>query len=61
MKEAGGGPTVTEKQASSYQRRGETTGSPQRPAEQLAAPVLIFDLAAKVEHRGDGWHYAEWR
>lgn len=40
---------MVEKQGESYQRRGATTGSPQRPAEQLAGSVLTFDLARAVE------------
>jgi quercetin dioxygenase-like cupin family protein len=48
---------MPEEQANSYQRRGETTGSPQRPAERLAGPVLMFDLAAKLEQLR---HEARW-
>jgi quercetin dioxygenase-like cupin family protein len=28
--------------------RGETTGTPERPAQRLAAPVLTFDLPAEL-------------
>jgi quercetin dioxygenase-like cupin family protein len=48
---------MAEEQANSYQRRGETTGSSQRPAERLAGPVLMFDLAAKLEQLR---HEARW-
>jgi quercetin dioxygenase-like cupin family protein len=40
---------MAESQSDSYQRRGATTGSPQRPAERLAGPVLAFDLEREVE------------
>ena len=33
---------------------GETTGTPERPAQRLAAPVLTFDLPAELAHlRGE--------
>jgi quercetin dioxygenase-like cupin family protein len=48
---------MAEEQADSYQRRGATTGSPQRPAERLAGPALTFDLAAKLAHLR---HDARW-
>jgi quercetin dioxygenase-like cupin family protein len=40
---------MAEKQGTSYERRGATTGSSQRPSEQLAGPVLTFDLAHELE------------
>jgi quercetin dioxygenase-like cupin family protein len=40
---------MAEKPGDSYQRRGTTTGSPQRPAEQLAGSILTFDLAREIE------------
>jgi quercetin dioxygenase-like cupin family protein len=40
---------MTETQGDSYERRGSTTGGPQRPAEQLAGAVLTFDLAQRIE------------
>jgi quercetin dioxygenase-like cupin family protein len=33
---------------SSHRPPGETTGTPDRPAQQLAAPVMPFNLAAEV-------------
>ncbi len=37
--------------------RGETTGTPERPARQVSAPVLAFDLPAEIEHlhQESGW------
>ncbi len=40
---------MAENRPDSYQRRGATTGSPQRPAEQLAGSLLTFDLTDKLE------------
>src|SRR5689334_18204026 len=54
---AKGGAAMAEKLANSYQRRGETTGSPQRPAERLADSVLTFDLAAELAQLR---HEASW-
>jgi len=36
---------------------GETTGTSQRPAQRLDAPILTFDLAEELEHlkREDTW------
>ncbi|HTE85597.1 MAG TPA: hypothetical protein VK821_12780, partial [Dehalococcoidia bacterium] len=40
---------------------GVTTGSPERPAERVAAPVMPFDLAAELEslHRERSWTAGE--
>jgi quercetin dioxygenase-like cupin family protein len=40
---------MAKKQDDSYQRRGATTGSSQRPAEHLAGLLLTFDLAHELE------------
>jgi quercetin dioxygenase-like cupin family protein len=40
-----------------HQPPGETSGSPQRPAQRLVAPVLTFDLAALLEQVS---HEASW-
>lgn len=39
------------------QLRGETTGTPERPAREVAAPVLAFDLPAEIArlHQESGW------
>lgn len=40
---------------------GVTTGSPERPAEQMAATAMVFDLAAELEglHRERSWATGE--
>ncbi len=40
---------MADNQSGSYQRRGATTGSPERPAEQLTGAALSFDLARDIE------------
>jgi len=48
---------VTESQSPQPSLRGETTGTPERPARKVAAPVLAFDLPAEIErlHQESGW------
>jgi quercetin dioxygenase-like cupin family protein len=50
---------TAEEQGNSYQRRGATTGSSQRPAEQLAGLLLTFDLARELErlHREPSYRH----
>ena len=40
---------MAKNQGDSHQWRGATSGSPQRPAEQLAGSLLTFDLAQELE------------
>ena len=39
---------MTREQPVAPGRRGATSGSPQRPAQQLVGPMLTFDLAAEL-------------
>jgi len=48
---------MTESQRPEPMLRGRTTGTSERPARQVAAPVLAFDLPAEIErlHHESGW------
>jgi quercetin dioxygenase-like cupin family protein len=48
---------MAEPQKQGHPLRGRTTGTPQNPARQVAAPVLAFDLPAEIErlHQEAGW------
>ena len=48
---------MTESQRPEPPLRGRTTGTPERPARQVAAPVLAFDLLAEIDqlHQETRW------
>jgi quercetin dioxygenase-like cupin family protein len=52
---------MTQEKQRRHNPPGVTTGSPERPAEQMAAPVMPFDLAAELEglHSERSWKAGE--
>jgi quercetin dioxygenase-like cupin family protein len=52
---------MAEREQRGHNPPGVTTGSPERPAEQMAASAMDFDLAAELEglHRERSWTAGE--
>jgi quercetin dioxygenase-like cupin family protein len=52
---------MAEREQQGHNPPGVTTGSSERPAEQMAAPAMAFDLAAELEglHRERSWATGE--
>jgi quercetin dioxygenase-like cupin family protein/hemerythrin-like domain-containing protein len=53
--------TMPEQRGDESTLRGRTTGSPERPAQQLTGPMLRFDLAAEIAalHQESSWQQGD--